>query len=99
MVIVKRMYFLLVVAMFFNFALSQDPTDGCELAEYEIFVTGSLFKEAIKQLKTSNVKHFNGLEDFPKETLVKKLDAGQNLYFKGSRSSKMEQYLNLIIDD
>ena len=39
MVIVKRMYFLLVVAIFFNFALSQDPTDGCELAEYEIFVT------------------------------------------------------------
>ena len=69
------------------------------LKEYEIFVTGSLFKEAIKQLETSNVKHFNGLEDFPKETLVKKLDAGENLYFKGSRSSKMEQYLNLIIDD
>ena len=69
------------------------------LKEYEIFATGSLFKEAIKQLETSNVKHFNGLEDFPKETLVKKLDAGENLYFKGSRSSKMEQYLNLIIDD
>ena len=39
MVIVKRMYFLLVVAMFFNFALSQDPTDGCELGENEVFVT------------------------------------------------------------
>ena len=36
MVIVKRMYFLLVVAMFFNFALSQDPTDGCELGENEV---------------------------------------------------------------
>ena len=69
------------------------------LKEYEIFVTGSLFKEAIKQLETSNVKHFNGLEDFPKKTLIERLDDGYNLYFKGSRSSKMEQYLNLIIDD
>ena len=69
------------------------------LKEYEIFVTGSLFKEAIKQSETSNVKYFNGLEDFPKETLIERLDDGYNLYFKGSRSSKMEQYLNLIIDD
>ena len=69
------------------------------LKEYEIFVTGSLFKEAIKQLETSKVKHFNCLEDFPKETLIERLDDGYNLYFKGSRSSKMEQYLNLIIDD
>ncbi len=69
------------------------------LKEYEIFVTGKLFKEALKQLEILNVKHFSGLEDFPKETLVKKLDAGENLYFKGSRSSRMEQYLNLIIDD
>mgnify|MGYP001179716370 CR=1 FL=1 len=70
-----------------------------KLKEYEIFVTGNLFKKALKQLKNSDVSYFDGLEDFPKQTLIKKLDAGKNLYFKGSRSSKMEQYLNLIIDD
>tara|TARA_B100000965_G_scaffold127993_1_gene106531 strand:- start:811 stop:1968 length:1158 start_codon:yes stop_codon:yes gene_type:complete len=70
-----------------------------KLKEYKIFVTGNLFKEAIKQSKFLNVTYFHGLEDFPKQILVKKLDAGENLYFKGSRSSKMEQYLNLITDD
>jgi len=70
-----------------------------KLKEYEIFVTGNLFKKALEQLKTSNVNYFHGLGDFPKQTLIKKLDAGENLYFKGSRSSKMEQYLNLITDD
>ena len=70
-----------------------------KLKKYKIFVTGNLFKKALKQTKTSNVTYFHGLEDFPKQILVKKLDAGENLYFKGSRSSKMEQYLNLITDD
>ena len=70
-----------------------------KLKEYEIFVTGILFKKALKQLKNLDVSYFDGLEDFPKQTLIKKLDAGKNLYFKGSRSSKMEQYLNLITDD
>tara|TARA_Y100000768_G_scaffold144283_1_gene107662 strand:+ start:492 stop:1649 length:1158 start_codon:yes stop_codon:yes gene_type:complete len=70
-----------------------------KLKKYKIFVTGNLFKKALKQTKTLNVTYFHGLEDFPKQILVKKLDAGENLYFKGSRSSKMEQYLNLITDD
>lgn len=69
------------------------------LKKYEVFVTGNLFREAIKHLEKSNAKYFNGLDDFPKKILLKKLEEGKNLYFKGSRSSKMEQYLNLIIND
>ena len=69
------------------------------LKEYEVFVTGDLFKKALKQSEKSNVRYFNGSYDFPKELLLKKLEEGKNLYFKGSRSSKMEQYLNLIIND
>ena len=69
------------------------------LKEYEVFVTGDLFKKAIKQSEKPNAKYFNGSYDFPKELLLKKLEEGKNLYFKGSRSSKMEQYLNLIIND
>ena len=69
------------------------------LKEYQVFVTGDLFKKAIKQSEKPNAKYFNGSYDFPKELLLKKLEEGKNLYFKGSRSSKMEQYLNLIIND
>ncbi len=70
-----------------------------KLKKYEIFVTGSLFKKAIEELNPSNVNYFTNQEDFPKKTLITKLLAGENLYFKGSRSSKMEQYINLIIND
>ncbi len=69
------------------------------LKEYEVFVTGNIFKEALNQSEKSNAKYFNDSYDFPKEILLKKLEEGKNLYFKGSRSSKMEQYLNLIIND
>ena len=69
------------------------------LKEYEVFVTGDIFKEALNQSEKSNAKYFNDSYDFPKEILLKKLEEGKNLYFKGSRSSKMEQYLNLIIND
>ena len=48
-----------------------------KLKEYKIFVTGNLFKEAIKQSKFLNVTYFHGLEDFPKQILVKKLGAGE----------------------
>ena len=70
-----------------------------KLKKFEIYVTGNIYKEAIKLYKLPNVRYFSNLKEFPKETLVQKLKDGKNLYFKGSRSSKMEQYLNLLLND
>ena len=38
------------------------------LKEYEVFVTGDIFKEALNQSEKSNAKYFNGSYDFPKKS-------------------------------
>ena len=70
-----------------------------KLADFQIFVTGKIFKEVIKKIPSKNINFFENKEDFPKNYLVKQLKAGKKVYFKGSRSSKMESYLELLIND
>ena len=70
-----------------------------QLADFQIFVTGKIFKEVIKKIPGKNINFFENKEDFPKNYLIKQLKAGKKVYFKGSRSSKMESYLELLIND
>ena len=49
--------------------------------------------------KDLNINFFENKEDFPKNYLIKQLKAGKKVYFKGSRSSKMESYLELLVND
>ena len=69
------------------------------LADFQIFLTGKIFKEVYKKIDNQNVNFFENKEDFPKDYLIKQLKAGKKVYFKGSRSSKMENYLELLIND
>ena len=70
-----------------------------QLSDFQIFLTGKIFKEVIKKITTKNVNFFENKQDFPKNYLIKQLKAGKKVYFKGSRSSKMETYLELLIND
>ena len=58
-----------------------------------------IFKEVIKKIPSKNINFFENKQDFPKNYLIKQLKAGKKVYFKGSRSSKMESYLGLLIND
>ena len=67
-----------------------------KLEGYEIFVTGKIFYECLKTQKRDKLYFFENENDFPRKILSTKLDEGINLYFKGSRSSKMERYIDII---
>jgi len=69
------------------------------LADFQIFLTGKIFKEVSKKIDNQNVNFFENKQDFPKDYLIKQLKAGKKVYFKGSRSSKMEKYLELLVND
>ena len=70
-----------------------------QLADFQIFLTGKIFKEVSKKIFNKNLNFFENKQDFPKNYLIKQLKAGKKVYFKGSRSSKMETYLELLIND
>ena len=70
-----------------------------QLSNFQIFLTGKIFKEAIKKISCKNINFFENKQDFPKNYLIKQLKGGKKVYFKGSRSSKMESYLELLIND
>ena len=70
-----------------------------QLEDFQIFITGKIFKEVIKKKSSKNINFFENKQDFPKNYLIKQLKAGKKVYFKGSRSSKMESYLELLVND
>ena len=53
-------------------------------------------KKKSNENKTETKEIFENENDFPRKILSTKLDEGINLYFKGSRSSKMERYIDII---
>ena len=69
------------------------------LSKYEIFFTGLIYKEIKDSLDNKNHVYFNNEDDFPIKYLTKQLKARKKIYFKGSRSSKMERYLKILLDD
>ncbi len=70
-----------------------------KLSNYEIFFTGLIYKEIKDSLDNKNHVYFNNEDDFPIKYLTKQLEARKKIYFKGSRSSKMERYLKILLDD
>ena len=70
-----------------------------ELSDFQLFLTGKIFGEIIKEISRKKINFFKNKEDFPKNYLINQLKAGKKVYFKGSRSSKMEDYLELLIND
>jgi UDP-N-acetylmuramyl pentapeptide synthase len=70
-----------------------------QLTNYKIFVTGKIYNRISKKINSKNIVAFNNIKDFPKGILSKMLFEGKNLYFKGSRSSKMESYIEALIND
>ena len=69
------------------------------LGDFQIFLTGKIFKKVTKKIDNKKVNFFENRQDFPKDYLIKQLKAGKKVYFKGSRSSKMEHYIELLIND
>ena len=70
-----------------------------KLSKYEIFLTGDIYIGLKDRLENRKVGFFQNEQDFPNEYLSKQLKAGKKVYFKGSRSSKMERYLKILLDD
>ena len=70
-----------------------------KLNKYEIFLTGSIYNGLKDKFKNNKVEFFQNEKDFPINYLSKQLKAGKKIYFKGSRSSKMDRYLKLLLDD
>ena len=69
------------------------------LGDFQIFLTGKIFKKVTEKIDNKKVNFFENRQDFPKDYLIKQLKAGKKVYFKGSRSSKMEHYIELLIND
>ena len=67
--------------------------------EYKVWVTGPIFKRAIAKTKSKNLNYFENERDFPTAALRLLLQNNENLYFKGSRSSKMERFIKLLLND
>lgn len=67
--------------------------------EYKIWVTGRIFKKAVAKTKSKNVKYFENEKEFPTAGLRLLLQNNENLYFKGSRSSKIERFIKLLLND
>ena len=70
-----------------------------KLNKYEIFLTGAIYNGLKDKFENNRVEFFQNEKDFPIEYLSKQLKAGKKIYFKGSRSSKMERYLKILLDD
>lgn len=70
-----------------------------KLSKYEIFLTGPIYNGLKDKFENNKVEFFQNEKDFPIEHLSKQLKAGKKIYFKGSRSSKMERYLKILLDD
>ena len=70
-----------------------------KLSKYEIFLTGPIYNGLKDKVENNKVEFFQNEKDFPIEHLSKQLKAGKKIYFKGSRSSKMERYLKILLDD
>ena len=67
--------------------------------EYKVWVTGPIFKQAISKTKSKNVNYFENEHEFPSAAFRLLLQNNENLYFKGSRSSKMERFIELLLND
>jgi len=67
--------------------------------EYKVWVTGPIFKQAISETKSKNVNYFENEHEFPSAAFRLLLQNNENLYFKGSRSSKMERFIELLLND
>ena len=70
-----------------------------KLNKYEIFLTGPIYNGLKDKFENNKVEFFQNEKDFPINYLSKQLKAGKKIYFKGSRSSKMDRYLKLLLDD
>tara|TARA_X000000950_G_scaffold29474_2_gene31869 strand:- start:26180 stop:27343 length:1164 start_codon:yes stop_codon:yes gene_type:complete len=69
-----------------------------KLSKFEILVTGKIFGEIAKKKELSNIIYFRDIKSFPSKYLLTKLQNNKKLYFKGSRSSRMEIYINALIN-
>ena len=69
-----------------------------KLSKFEILVTGKIFGEIAQKKEQSNVTYFRDIKSFPSKYLLTKLQNNKKLYFKGSRSSRMEIYINALIN-
>ncbi|MBL6819641.1 MAG: hypothetical protein ISQ61_00115 [SAR86 cluster bacterium] len=67
--------------------------------KYKVWVTGPIFKQAITKTKSKNVNYFENEKEFPTAAFRLLLQNNENLYFKGSRSSKMERFIKLLLND
>ena len=67
--------------------------------EYKVWVTGPIFKQAVFKTKSKNVNYFENEHEFPAAAFRLLLQNNENLYFKGSRSSKMERFIELLLND
>ena len=67
--------------------------------EYKVWVTGPIFKQAVFKTKSKNVNYFENEKEFPSTVFRLLLQNNENLYFKGSRSSKMERFIKLLLND
>ena len=70
-----------------------------QLDDYQIYFTGKIFESLKENIKNQKHIFFKGKQDFPVDYLAKQLKVGKKIYFKGSRSSKMEIYLNMLLND
>ncbi len=69
-----------------------------KLSGFQLILTGTIFGEIQRKMNLENILHFSSLESFPREYLIKKLKKSKKLYFKGSRSSRMEIYIDALIN-
>ena len=69
-----------------------------KLSGFQLILTGTIFGEIQRKMNFENILHFSSLESFPREYLIKKLKKSKKLYFKGSRSSRMEIYIDALIN-
>ena len=68
------------------------------MSGFQLILTGTIFGEIQRKMNLENILHFSSLESFPREYLIKKLKKSKKLYFKGSRSSRMEIYIDALIN-
>ncbi|URQ65587.1 UDP-N-acetylmuramoyl-tripeptide--D-alanyl-D-alanine ligase [SAR86 cluster bacterium] len=66
------------------------------LKNKSVYVTGNLFKKASDILSLKSITYFKNEYDFPKETLLERLRNNEKVYIKGSRSSRMERYVDIL---
>ena len=70
-----------------------------QLEDFQIFITGKILKKLSRKNLAKILIFLKINKIFQKNYLIKQLKAGKKVYFKGSRSSKMESYLELLVND